>query len=176
MFAATLRPASSVYREEQNFGRWVYALMALMVAFGAAIALIAKEKAQDAAAGSGNSLEVSVVLLVSVLLPTILIVGVLRMTTEVDPTTIRVWFGWVPTFHRSIDLTGVERVESVRYRPLAECGGWGIRYGPGGERVYNARGDLGVRLFFRDGTRILIGSQRPDELAEAIRRSLPPAS
>lgn len=176
MFAATIRPSSVIYREEQNFGWWVYALLALMVIFGVAISLLGKSDGPGVGPEGGQSLQLPVVLLVSITLPTILIVGVLRMTTEVDDTGIRIWFGWVPTIQRSISLTGLERVEPVRYRPLVECGGWGIRGGPGGERVYNARGDLGVRLHFRDGTRILIGSQRPDELAEAICRSLPPTS
>ena len=176
MFAATLRPSTVVYREEQNFGWWVYALMVLMVAFGVVLELLARSRNPGGEPDAGMSLQVPVVLLVSLLLPTIMIVGVLRLTTEVDATGIRIWFGWIPTFQRTICLADLERVEPVRYRPLVDCGGWGIRTGPGGERVYNARGDLGVRLHFRDGTRILIGSQRPDELADAIVRSLPPTS
>jgi hypothetical protein len=176
VFAATLRPSSVVYREEQNFSWWVYALMALMVLFGIVIELLARSRNQGVEPGGGLSLGVPVVLLASLLLPTIMVVGVLRLTTEVDATGIRIWFGWIPTFQRAIYLADLDRVESVRYRPIADCGGWGIRIGLDGERVYNARGDLGVRLYFRDGTRILLGSQRPDELADAIVRALPPTS
>jgi hypothetical protein len=34
--------------------------------------------------------------------------------------------------------------------------------------AYNVRGDRGVQLVLRDGRRVLIGSQRADELAKAI--------
>lgn len=54
-----------------------------------------------------------------------------------------------------------------KYRPLLEYGGWGIRFGKSG-KAYNMRGNKGVQLVFKDGKRLLIGSQRPDELAEAM--------
>ncbi len=55
-----------------------------------------------------------------------------------------------------------------RYRPIREFGGWGIRWGRSG-RAYNVRGDRGLQLVLRDGRRLLIGSQRAEELEEAMR-------
>jgi hypothetical protein len=62
----------------------------------------------------------------------------------------------------------------VQYRPIADHGGWGIRSGRDGERALTARGNRGVRLVLADGTRLLIGSQRPEELAETIERACRP--
>ena len=64
-------------------------------------------------------------------LPPVLVVGVLRMTTEVAPGVVRVWFGWVPTYRRLIDLSTVLRIEVIQYRPLRDYGGWGIRVAQG---------------------------------------------
>ncbi len=105
-----------------------------------------------------------------------LVVGVLRMTTEVSPGAVRVWFGWVPTFRRSVDLSSVTRLEVIQYRPLRDYGGWGIRYGRDGERILNARGDRGVRLHFADGQRLVIGSQNPELLASALERARRPTA
>ena len=88
------------------------------------------------------------------------------------PSEIRIWFGWVPFYRRNIAVDSVRTIEVVTYRPLLDHGGWGIRSGPEGERVLSARGNRGVRLVLNDGTRILIGSQRPEALAIAIERSL----
>ena len=107
-------------------------------------------------------------------LPLLLVVGVLRMTTEVTPTDVRVWFGWVPTYRRVVPIAAIRRVEVVSYRPIPDYGGWGIRPGRDGERVLNARGNRGVRLDLTDGSRLLIGSQRPEELALAIEGALRP--
>jgi hypothetical protein len=53
------------------------------------------------------------------------------------------------------------------YRPIAEYGGWGVR-GLGRNRAFNVSGNEGVQLAFRDGKRLLLGSQRAAELENAI--------
>lgn len=103
------------------------------------------------------------------LLAMALVANLLYMRTEVDDTKVTVSFGWVlPLFQRHILLEEIVSAESVSYSPLGEFGGWGIR-GWGRNTALNARGDRGVRLTLRDGGRVLIGSQRPHDLATAIR-------
>jgi hypothetical protein len=166
---AALRPSVVVFREEQNFAWWVYAALAAMVGL---VALALFWKGRDAAPPvEGWSLEVPLFLAVGLALPSVLVVGVLRMTTEVTPADCRVWFGWIPTYRHAVPLPMVQRVEVVLYRPIADCGGWGVRWGRGGERVFNARGNRGVRLYLTDGNRVLIGSQQPEELARAIEQA-----
>jgi hypothetical protein len=58
---------------------------------------------------------------------------------------------------------------AVTYSPLWEYGGWGIRWSPKG-KAYNVSGNRGVMLTFRDGRRLLVGSQKPEELAAALGR------
>jgi hypothetical protein len=71
----------------------------------------------------------------------------------------------------------IVRLEVVSYRPLADYWGWGIRSGRDGERVLNARGNRGVRIDLSDGTRLLVGSQRPEALAVVLERAmLPPGA
>ena len=53
------------------------------------------------------------------------------------------------------------------YSPIRDCGGWGVRHYKSG-KAYNVSGNRGVVLEFLDGRPILIGSQRPEELAKAI--------
>jgi hypothetical protein len=53
------------------------------------------------------------------------------------------------------------------YRPLREYGGWGVRYGRTG-KAYNVSGNRGVQLKLSSGKGLLIGSQRAEELAQAI--------
>jgi hypothetical protein len=61
----------------------------------------------------------------------------------------------------------IEEAEAREYRPIIEYGGWGIRYGLSG-MAYNVSGNRGVQLSLRDGRRVLIGSQRAEELAAAM--------
>ena len=176
MSVATLVPAAVIYREEQNFDWWVYALLAVLDVLAWLGLVWLLHKAPDRAALPDSwAIEVPVsVSVVGLFLPAILMVGLLRMTTEVTPTHVRVYFGWVPTYRRAVAVAAIQRLEVVTYRPIADYGGWGIRSGRDGERVLNARGDRGVRLDLSDGTRLLIGSQRPEELARVLERAMRP--
>jgi hypothetical protein len=168
---AALRGPSAIYREEQNFAWWLYALLALMLLLcGLALKLRGAAAAPPPPPAQGFRVEVPLPLLVGLVLLPVLVVGVLHMTTEVTPECCTVSFGWVPTYRRAIPLGEVRRVEVVRYRAIRDHGFWGLRTTRDGERVFTARGDRAVRLHLADGSRVLIGSQRPEELAAVLER------
>ncbi len=48
----------------------------------------------------------------------------------------------------------------------------GIRWAGKGRMAYNVSGNKGVEIALADGHSVMVGSQRPDELAEAIRARL----
>ncbi|MFI5455233.1 MAG: hypothetical protein ACHRXM_07250 [Isosphaerales bacterium] len=161
---ASLQPPAVVFREEQYFDWRVYALIAL-VGLATGLGLVR---------GRVWSLEVALGLLIGLALLMFVIVFLLHMTTEVSPTDLRVWFGWAPTSPRIVPVGTVRSIEVVTYRPFADYGFWGIRSGRDGERALVARGNRGVRLELTDGTRLLIGSQRPEALATALDCALRP--
>jgi hypothetical protein len=170
---AAIRPAAIVFREEQYFDWRVYALIAALelVAGFALVWLTRRWDFVAALLAHKWSLEFSLGAALGLALPMALAVFLLQMTTEVTPTEVRVWFGWIPIYRRVIAITDIRRYHVVQYRPILDYGGWGIRAGRDGERVLNARGNRGVRLELSDGTKLLIGSQRPEELAETIERA-----
>lgn len=89
----------------------------------------------------------------------------LRLVVEVHPDTVVIRYA--PLTTRAIPLRDIATVDARTYQPLREFGGWGIR-GWGGRIAYNISGDRGVELTLVDGRRVLLGSQRADELAAAI--------
>jgi hypothetical protein len=169
---AAFQPAAVIYREEQNFAWWVYALLlAVEVVLGLALTKVFGDVGNHP---DRTPVGVGIVLALAAASPVLIFIGLLRMTTEVTPSETRVWFGWIPTYRRVLPIGTIQRLEVVRYRPLVDFGGWGIRIGRDGERALNARGDRGVRLHLTDGTRLLIGSQNPEALALAIERAIQP--
>ncbi len=94
----------------------------------------------------------------------------LRLVTEVRADGV--WLRYVPLTKRMIPFAEIERCEAVDYKPLRQYGGWGVR-GLGSNRAYNVSGSHGVRLHLRNGDVVVIGSQRPQELALAIDTRLP---
>jgi hypothetical protein len=169
---AAIQPPAAIYREEQRFGWWVYALLVVMI--GMAWAIFEGRGMVRPGIFGQRAQQLFLAVSAGMALPIVFTLGVLRMTTVVTPSDVRVWFGFFPTYKRSMSMASIARVEVVQYRPIADCGGWGIRVGRDGEKVLNARGNRGVRFHLIDGSRVLIGSQRPEELALAVEGALRP--
>jgi hypothetical protein len=94
----------------------------------------------------------------------------LRLTTEVHDDALHLHF--FPMWKkRIIPFNQIRSAQARCYRPIVEYGGWGIRWGLSGQ-AYNVSGDRGVQLELANGKRLLIGSQRPEELEAAIRSRL----
>jgi hypothetical protein len=91
----------------------------------------------------------------------------LRMALEVAVDASGVCVRFRPFLTRRIGFQEIEECAARRYRPILEFGGWGIRVG-WRKRAYNVSGNLGVQLVLAGGRRVLIGSQRPAELAAEI--------
>ncbi len=175
MSVALTGPPMAVYREEQSFAWWVYALLLGLLLLGFGALQTQRDSLKEAVPGLKNlrQLEVPLYLLMGVVTPSVLVTGVLHMTTELLPGRLNLWFGWVPTLRRSIPLAEIEHVEIVRYNAWQDHGFWGYRQMADGEVIFTARGDRAVRVVLSDGSRILIGTQRPDDLASALNRERP---
>ncbi|OFW53207.1 MAG: hypothetical protein A2V75_01915 [Actinobacteria bacterium RBG_16_70_17] len=95
--------------------------------------------------------------LAGVLLPCWLLA--LRLVTRVDASGVDVRFR-PPLSGRRFPFEDIERCEQVRYLPIREFSGWGIRWGRRGEAV--------VEITLRQGYRFAVGSRQPDALERAI--------
>ncbi|MFL5809732.1 MAG: DUF6141 family protein [Flavisolibacter sp.] len=57
------------------------------------------------------------------------------------------------------------------YSALREYGGWGFRLGIFGRgRAYNVSGNRGLQLEFTNGKRLLIGTNKPEEMTAALQQ------
>lgn len=72
-------------------------------------------------------------------------------------------FSYVP-----IPFSQVRKYEARTYSPVAEYGGWGIRYSGTHGKAYNVSGNQGIQFELDNGKRILIGTQKADEFMRAI--------
>ncbi len=95
-----------------------------------------------------------------------LVFAVIRLVVTVDGEAVTIRF--YPLRPRRIPLAEIRECEARTYRPLGEYGGWGIRWSPRRGMAYNVSGNRGVQLVLQSGKRVLIGSQRPEELSAAI--------
>ncbi len=90
-----------------------------------------------------------------------------QLVTEVRNDGIYIRFSPFHRTFRKIAFTEMKQFEMRTYRSFREYGGHGIRYGSKG-KAYNVSGDRGVQIELLNGKRLLIGSQRAEELVQAI--------
>lgn len=158
------------FRETQKFRQpllWVF-LIAISVI---SILVAVLQSGIGIPVGNNPAPESILILIVTVfgiLLP--LFFYLLAFTVEVKNDGIFYRFYPVQFSFRHIEWNELSCAESVTYRPLAEYGGWGIRYGRNG-MAYNVSGSKGVMLIKKDGKKLLLGSQHSDELVMAIHKS-----
>jgi hypothetical protein len=91
--------------------------------------------------------------------------AMMKLVVEVRSDHLLIRF--YPLTTRKIPFSDIKQVEARTYKPVREYGGWGLR-GWGNKRAYNVSGDKGVELELQDGQTIMIGSQKPEELALAL--------
>lgn len=95
-----------------------------------------------------------------------LLILAVNLRTDVRDDVVRLRF--FPFRSRTIAIGDIRECQARTYRPIGEYWGWGIRWTPGHGWCYTIKGNRGVQLTLAGGKRLLIGSDRPEELAEAI--------
>jgi hypothetical protein len=164
------------FREEQRFNQWwlyvIVGTVALIttILFGYAMfrQLLQGQPWGDRPM-SDTALAVMGPLVILLGWGVVLLVRWMSLVVEVQENGVFIRFR--PFVRREILLRDIRRCETRTYRPVWEYGGWGLRFGLRG-RAYNVSGNRGVQLELVARKRILIGSQRPEELALAIAEGL----
>ena len=159
-----------IYREEQRFALWLRWLIAGSMALAVPFSIFALIKIPTEQ-GPTDIPQILTIIIAGIFVPIAVAVlfGMLKLETEVRPDGLYVRFF---PFHINYKRFGTEDLSEYyarRYKPVLEYGGWGIRYSLRKGKAYNVSGNKGVQLVFRNGKRLLIGSQRAEELEEAIR-------
>jgi hypothetical protein len=168
----TAATAEARFEETQSFRQWWLLVLLLLVlaasvgAFGWGIyqQLVLGRPWGDRPLSDGALVGAAAVTIPLVLL---LVGGLwfMRLTVRVEQDALAIRFA--PFTRRRIPWSDVLAFAAVTYHPVREYGGWGIR-GFASNRAYNVSGNRGVRLRLAGDRRLLIGSQRADELAAAI--------
>jgi hypothetical protein len=94
---------------------------------------------------------------------------VISLTLSIDANQIQYRF---KPFHRRnqvINKSDIKEASVVRYNPILQYGGWGIRYNFKRGKAFSTRGNYGLQIKLNNGRSILIGTQKPEELKSFLR-------
>jgi hypothetical protein len=95
---------------------------------------------------------------------------VVKLTTKIDETGICYQFFPFHVKERKIIWDDIAAVYIRKYNPLAEFGGWGIRGISNKNRALNTSGSIGIQIVYKNGNRLLLGTQKMQEADEILKR------
>ena len=151
-----------MFHESQKFTQWwVWALLlaiAAVPAYGLYQQVIAGEPFGNVPLSNAGLL-----VFFGVLVFTAGLFYIMELRTHADVDRILIRF--FPFTKREIDWRDVAQAKVIDY---GFVGGWGIRMGTKYGTVYNTRGKMGLALKLKDGKKLCVGTQKPDELRRAV--------
>ncbi len=164
--AMSLKDNSEVlFTEEQQFRqKWIRCIAVGIPLLIVMIIALNVFKHQN---GSNSDLFISLLaaIIIVLLVGYLLWITTLKTVIDMEGLTYR----FVP-FHRSPRHIAWDQVSSAvvrQYRPIVEYGGWGLRWGFSG-LAYNVSGNMGLQLVLKNSRRVLIGTQKPNELEQVV--------
>lgn len=159
-----------LFSEKQRFNQlWVWLLMIGMN--GAILTGIYLKLKNDATIGSQEEDNTSLVIVACVSIVLTLMFFLFRLDTQINADGIYVRFLPIRFKYRHYSWENLSKIYVREYSPLGEYGGWGIRYTiSGAGKAYNISGKIGLQLEFTTGKKVLIGTQKGEEIKEMLTR------
>ncbi len=91
----------------------------------------------------------------------------IRLQTKINEDGIHVRFFPFHLNYKTYKWKEISLVEVIKYNPLAEYGGWGLRYGKSG-KAYTISGKFGIKIVFLNHSNLLIGTQKAGEVEKIL--------
>jgi hypothetical protein len=161
----TRRPTSSkvpIFEEVQAL--WSNALARVVIIVSSLMSILIM--GAIAIAGPTAQAPQLVLVMLLIIFVDVLFLKVFRLITRVSADRLSVTFR--PFITRRIELKNIVNAKVVKYNPIRDCGGWGIKRSRTYGLVFNMAGEHGVAVEMTD-RKMLIGSLRSDELLAALR-------
>ena len=160
-----------IYREEQKFAEWVRGLVYVTMSLAVLLSVFAlKKEFAGYYPPATKDLIIAVIAGIGVPIAIAVLFVFFKLETEVRLDGLYIRFIPFHIRYKRFAADDLSECYARQYKPIREYGGWGIRCGLSGRgRAYNVSGNKGVQLVFKDGRKLLIGSQKAGKLEQAIR-------
>lgn len=147
---------SATFQERQRFDQWGLWIIVAILAIAPII--------------TGLFIENRVGIIISLIaaIPLITLLLITRLKTDISEKGIFVKFFPIYVFDKIILWEQIEDIHIRHYNSLGEFGGWGVRISYKHGMAYNVKGKTGIQITFKNGKKLLIGTQKPDEAMKVI--------
>lgn len=157
-----------LFLERQRFKQW-WIWLILLFLNGLLIFGVIKQVIIGQQFGDEPTSDSALMILTAILLIISFLLLNFQLTTIITEEGVFVRFFPFHFRYREFYWDNLLKVFVRTYKPISEYGGWGLRYGILGEgKAYNISGNKGIQLVLKNGPKILIGTNRPDEVSEVL--------
>jgi hypothetical protein len=118
---------------------------------------------------SNGGLKATFVISSIVLTGVMIMLFITQMEVEVSGAGVRYRFVPFLNTFKSISVEEIKSYEVGKYSPMAEFGGWGIRFGIK-KKVFSISGNQALKITLQDGKKVYFGTKKPEEMEEAMRK------
>jgi hypothetical protein len=159
-----------LFSESQKFKQWwfwgILLLVNGLVLFGTYKQVISGQQVGDKPIGNtGPLLTTGLTMLSTILILTF------RLDTKIKRDGIYVRFFPFHLSFRRYTWDNISKSFVRQYNPIIEYGGWGLRFGLFGKgKALNVSGNKGLQLEFSNSKRLLVGTNKPEELTETLKK------
>lgn len=159
-----------LFRETQKFRQWWLWLILMgingLFLFGVFMQVIGGQKFGDKPMSDSQLITATFFTIILTLLFTSI-----RLETIIKNDGIYVRFFPLHLKFKHYSWERLTKSYIRQYSAISEYGGWGLRIGIFGKgNAYNVSGDDGLQLEFIDNKKLLIGTNKPDDLTQILQK------
>lgn len=154
-----------VFKEIQRFDQWWLRVLFLIIALIAAGPLLFDYQEVIHSQKELTSVLVSLGIIAALFLA---FWYLFKLETKVDEAGIH--YRFLP-FHgrtRHKPWAEIKELKLTKYHPIKDYGGWGYRIGFGKKKALTVSGRTGIAIYFKNGSRLLLGTQDTARAQEAV--------
>lgn len=151
-----------IFKETQRFKQW-WIWLIVLVANGSNLFFVYNQIISNTNSTSNNYIGLIVAGITSILLTSLFFI--IKLDTVIKDDGIYVRFFPVHIKFKHLQWKNINKCYIRQYSPLKEYGGWGIRVGLFDKgKAFNISGNKGLQIEFKDNKKLLIGTNKPEDL------------
>lgn len=148
----------NTFSEKQKFRQWWLWVILIGVLLVPVVLTLVNKPAQA---------DLFIEIMIGLIAPAVIVLLFVFMELRTQVNEQGIFYRFFP-IHFQVLIINWDEVKKAyvrKYSPLADFGGWGIRLGLGGKgKAYNVDGNMGLQIELKTGKKILIGTQKPEEM------------
>ncbi|MHA7842917.1 MAG: hypothetical protein ACX93I_06325 [Winogradskyella sp.] len=156
-----------IFKEEQRFNQtWIIVLVAISTIVPVVILL------HTYINNPKNLSSIELISIISIILIASGIIFFFKLSTRIDKKGIHYKFFPFQFKLKLIEWQDINKAYVRNYDAITEFGGWGLKGGAlwnkSKGRAINVSGDIGIQLELRNGKKLLLGTQKPEDAKRII--------